>query len=264
MVMNLQEGTWAFPRTVKAAKELSDLMSKPLPAGVAKDKLYHIFGDDRLFDVLDNYDETESKVDVRDSVKRRLKQFLDAPEVTNDLDKDVVSRLKKILESSEKLSFKEFLSEAGRVHVLKKSGIKPRGAPEDKARVFDQPGTDRSVLAKLGKGKYNAIEFSDEGDFIMVLVMRDDIEPTQYGSKRPKKDPHENYYGVNVLFFPDGKIDADLHDPRAKQQWKQDRDKIIATAKASLKDEDLPGIYHGLGGKSHLRGKGKLSFDIKD
>lgn len=142
-----------------------------------------------------------------------------------------------------------------------------RGAPEpwERARAFDKvnPKTgarpDRSVLKNYNpsKGKYSAIEFSDEEDFIMVLVMGDGKE-FSYGDG---KDPWTAYHGVNVLFFPDGKIDAEFGDPTSKAQWHKDKDKIIKVAKDSLKDKDLPGIYDGLGGKSNKRGTGKLSFD---
>lgn len=147
-----------------------------------------------------------------------------------------------------------------------------RGSPEpwERARAFDKvnPKTgarpDRSFLKGYhggganGKGKYFGLEYADEGDFISVIVMRDDVEPT-YGSK--KKDPNDEYNGINVLFFPDGKIDADTYDVQSKRQWMKDKDKIIAAAKAALKDKDLPGQYDGLGGKEVKRGTGKLSFD---
>lgn len=150
-----------------------------------------------------------------------------------------------------------------------------RGAPEpwERARAFDKvnPKTgarpDRSFLRGYhggganGKGKYFGLEYADEGDFISVIVVRDDVELT-YGNK--KKDPNDEYMGINVLFFPDGKIDADTYDVTSKRQWMKDKDKIVAAAKAALKDKDLPGQYDGLGGKEVKRGTGKLSFDTDD
>lgn len=150
-----------------------------------------------------------------------------------------------------------------------------KGAPEpwERARAFDKvnPKTgarpDRSVLRNRDseKGKYYAIEFSDEEDFIMVRVEGDGKE-FSYGKSVPygkdhEKDPWTEYYGVNVLFFPDGTIDAHTSDPTSKKQWAKDKDKIIKVAKDSLKDKDLPAMYDGLGGKSVKRGTGKLSFD---
>ncbi len=181
------------------------------------------------------------------------------------------------IESGKLVSFKrrvssrcESIAEAGRTFTLHNPNIKPRGAPEEKARAFDKvhPRTgarpDRSYLkgyhggAAEGKGKYVALEYADEGDFISVIVVRDDIEMTYH---QPKKDPNDEYNGINVLFFPDGKIDGDTYDVQSKRQWLKDKEKIVAVAKAALKDEDLPGQYDGLMGREVKRGKGKLSFD---
>jgi hypothetical protein len=146
-----------------------------------------------------------------------------------------------------------------------------QGAPLVKARAFDKvnPKTgarpDRSFLRGYhggpaeGKGKYVGLEYADEGDFISVIVIRDDV-PLTYGNR--KKDPNDEYNGINVLFFPDGKIDVDTYDVTSKRQWLKDKDKIIAAAKDALKDKDLPGQYDGLGGKEVKRGSSKLSFDV--
>lgn len=157
------------------------------------------------------------------------------------------------------------LNEAGRTFTIKNDKIKPRGAPEDKARAFDKvnpkTGTrpDRSVLGPTGKsvGKYHAVEFADEEDYISVLVMRDDIE-----YRDSAKDPNDVYQGIHVVFMPNGKISGDTLDITSKRQWAADKDKIVAAAKAGLKDENLSHYYDGLGGKEVKRGKGKLSFDV--
>lgn len=159
------------------------------------------------------------------------------------------------------------LVEAGRTFTIKNPSIKPRGAPEEKARAFDKvnPKTgarpNRAVLGSTGKvkgaGKYHAVEFADEGDFISVLVMRDDIE---YRDRA--KDPNDVYQGIYVVFTPNGKISGDTMDVTSKRQWIADKDKIVAAAKAGLKDEGLSHYYDGLGGKEAKRGKGKLSFDV--
>lgn len=161
-----------------------------------------------------------------------------------------------------------------KIHSLPGTSHK-RGAPtgHNRARAFDKvnPKTgarpDRSFLKGYhgtrgtGQGKYFGLEYADEGDFISVIVMRDDVEPT-YSSK--KKDPNDEYNGINVLFFPDGKIDANTYDVQSKRQWMKDKDKIVAVAKAALKDKDLPGPYDGLMGREVKRGTGKLSFDTDD
>lgn len=125
-----------------------------------------------------------------------------------------------------------------------------RGKPEQKARAFDKPGEhDRSALKKR-KGQYHAIEMTDEGDSIQVLVMRDDID-------------HGEYHGINVIFRPDHTVDFVAADHISREQLDADEGEIRRAAERGLDDPDTPGIYDGLGGKSHKRGKGKLSFDIK-
>ena len=151
------------------------------------------------------------------------------------------------------------LFEAGRVFSVGTPKSKV-GAPADKARAFDKVhgGTgkrpNRSLLKKLEKenrqDKYYALEFSDEGEHIMCLVMKADVAMNQ------------SYYGVNVLFYPDGKIDAATSDALGAKQWTKDKGEIVKVAKAALKDADLPGMYDGLSGRSVKRGTGKLSFDI--
>ena len=71
----IQEGTWEFPFTTKDAKKLQDIMKKSLPPGEGTTKLlYHIFGDDDLFDRIDD---AKGKVsDVRGEVKARLREML--------------------------------------------------------------------------------------------------------------------------------------------------------------------------------------------
>jgi len=154
--------------------------------------------------------------------------------------------------------------EAGRTFTIKNDNIKPRGAPEDKARAFDKvnPKTgarpDRSVLgpSATGNGKYVALEFADEVDFITVHVVRDDVE-----LRDRAKDPNDNYEGIHVIFTPDGMISVDTYDVTSKRQWLKDKDKIVAVAKAALKDEHLSGQYDGMMGREVKRGKHKLSFD---
>lgn len=237
---NLHEGTWAFPSTIGAVKELEILMAAPLTAKRAKRELYHIFGTDNLFDELGD-DPSDDVHDVRATVKRELKRnvkLIDSGKFYGrKIDDDVLTRLRKLTEA--------------RTHIIRNPDIKPRGAPEEPARAFDRPGKDRSVEKTLkAREYYTAVEFADEGDHVMVLVLSSSND--------------RNYHGVNVLFYPDGTVDASTGDKLAASQWKNDKSEIIKIAKAALKDETLPGIYHGLGDHSHLRGKGKLSFDIKE
>lgn len=126
----------------------------------------------------------------------------------------------------------------------------PRGKPEKKARAFDKPGEhDRSALKKR-KGNYVAVEMTDEGDSIQVLVQRDDID-------------RGDYHGINVIFRPDFTVDFLADDHISQEQLDADEGEIRRAAEKGLDDPDTPGIYDGLGGKSHKRGKGELSFPIK-
>lgn len=129
----------------------------------------------------------------------------------------------------------------GKVHQI---GVpfEKRGAPTgpDRARAFDKvnPKTgarpDRSFFKNYNPkaGKYSAMESSVEDEYTMVLVMGDGKE-LSYGNQ---KDPWSAYYGVNVLFFPDGRIDAETGDPTSKAQWAKDKEKIIAAARSEFKD----------------------------
>lgn len=80
----LVEGSWAVPYTLEQAKELEELLSKPLPADQAsKDILYNLMGDDKLFDQIDA-SEDEGNKDVRPLIRSCLREWLqqyqDSPE----------------------------------------------------------------------------------------------------------------------------------------------------------------------------------------
>jgi len=80
------EGTWSIPDTPEKVKELKDLMKQELPAAGAHDKIYHLLGDDELFDELDAMEEKDPKADVRGMIVRRLDDLglLKKKEVTED------------------------------------------------------------------------------------------------------------------------------------------------------------------------------------
>lgn len=80
------EGTWSIPDTPEKVRELKDLMKQELPAAGAHDKIYHLLGDDELFDELDAMEEKDPKADVRGMIVRRLDDLglLKKKEVTED------------------------------------------------------------------------------------------------------------------------------------------------------------------------------------
>ncbi len=105
---SVMEGTWALPEGPEAIAQLRELMSKPLPVGPdatnATEQLYDIFGDDELFNELEELAQMDANADARPAVERRLEQLglaniLDPnadpdgdaePEVQEDLDVDGV------------------------------------------------------------------------------------------------------------------------------------------------------------------------------
>lgn len=80
-------GTWALPQTVKQAKDLQKLMEKPLSSAEAADKLYHLLGDDELFDNIGAAKE-KGKTDVRNLVAKSLKQMISEKDLATEPWKD--------------------------------------------------------------------------------------------------------------------------------------------------------------------------------
>ena len=72
----ISEGTWAFPDTDEDKQKLIDLLSQELPVGVdaqnATNALYDIFGDDKLFDALEELAQVDPQADARDTVMDHL------------------------------------------------------------------------------------------------------------------------------------------------------------------------------------------------
>jgi len=72
---DLDEGTWALPKTPKEKSALKKLLSKPLKAKEASDKLYDIIGDDELADDVDDFADNNPNDDVRPIVKGHMKRL---------------------------------------------------------------------------------------------------------------------------------------------------------------------------------------------
>lgn len=73
-------GTWSLPQTVKQAKELQRLMKSFLPANVAGDKIFNLFGDDDLFDqILKAEKKYGSNYDVRGIIEFALQDVINNP-----------------------------------------------------------------------------------------------------------------------------------------------------------------------------------------
>ena len=97
-------GTWALPQTAKQAKELQKLVSKPLSPKVAADKLYHLLGDDDLFDKITEVEKDGRNYDVRIFVESALRNFLDNKEnAMKPWDKEALKICQNICQSLEEL-----------------------------------------------------------------------------------------------------------------------------------------------------------------
>jgi hypothetical protein len=72
----ISEGTWALPETDEDKQKLIDILSQELPVGVdaqnATNVLYNIFGDDRLFDALEELSTVDPEADARDTIMDHL------------------------------------------------------------------------------------------------------------------------------------------------------------------------------------------------
>ena len=76
---NVAEGTWALPQSEEDQQKLIDILGEELPVGVdaqnATNLLYNIFGDDKLFDRLEELAEIDPNADARDAVMGRLSEI---------------------------------------------------------------------------------------------------------------------------------------------------------------------------------------------
>ena len=71
---NITEGTWVIPKTNTQLEQLRQVLSKPIPASDAGTIIYHIIGDDDLFDELDALNEIDPTMDVRPTIIEWIKE----------------------------------------------------------------------------------------------------------------------------------------------------------------------------------------------
>jgi hypothetical protein len=98
-------GTWALPQTLEQAKILQKLVIKPLSPEAAKNKLYHLLGDDDLFDLIEEAKEKDGKhCDVRALIESSLRGFLDDKEnAVHPWNEEALKICQNICESLEEL-----------------------------------------------------------------------------------------------------------------------------------------------------------------
>jgi hypothetical protein len=93
--VGLDEGTWALPRTPKEKAALKKLLSKPLKAKDASDKLYDIIGDDQLADDVGDFAEKHPNDDVREIVRGHMKRM--GIKEDTDLDESKMSQMHQMI-----------------------------------------------------------------------------------------------------------------------------------------------------------------------
>ena len=86
----------------------------------------------------------------------------------------------------------------------------------------------RQIISLLSESssKFVATDISLDPDMIMCLVMGDD-------------EGADNYYGVNVLFMENGKVEMSTADKVADEQAAKHKDEIIKVAKAEVMKEPM-------------------------
>jgi len=84
----VQEGTWAIPKTSKEKKQLKDLMKKPIPLGKDGDSaieaIASLIGDDSLLDDLDSAGKKNPNTDARPIIKKAMKRLGIKEEVSRE------------------------------------------------------------------------------------------------------------------------------------------------------------------------------------
>ena len=144
----LVEGTWATPNTPEQKQQLIELLSTELPVGAdatnAKEQLYSLFGDDVLFDQLQELADADANADARELVIARMTELANSGS-DNDL-VEVLAALESTVPEPQAVDSTEVVdtpapvaegqgpSEAERLdhyHDLKASGMDPDAAEEE-------------------------------------------------------------------------------------------------------------------------------------
>ena len=209
----LEEGTWATPRTSKQARELTKLLKKPLRADDALDKLYNLLGDDELYDDLEDIKRKSPKTDVRPIVAFRLNQlgfhqFKEEVEIDEaDLTK---TQIKKVHDKADELPKHDF--------------IKRYGKDGDSVRYATATNI---VKKKLGIGE----EVTEERSPEVAGVLKKYIigHPLRWSSREGKKNKKDFIKLQNLALTDMGKfrkkfadMEADKGDDNYNQQAVRD------------------------------------------
>jgi hypothetical protein len=171
-INNLAEGTWALPDTPDAKQKLADLLASELPVGAdatnATEQLYDVFGDDQLFDALQELAKQNANADARPVIIDRMKEIgLEVPgmEPSNPgvTEADDISTF----ESDTEDAVAAFLSRGGEVQRGKY--YKPRKSEKTDYGSRHIGGMRDAVAGKAGKtlGRSAATNFMGGGKAVV-------------------------------------------------------------------------------------------------
>ena len=154
----LMEGTWTIPNTPEQQQELIALLSKELPVGAdavnATEQLYSLFGDDLLFDQLQELADADADADAREIVIARLREFaqqdssiadiltaLETPAIEAEPEEVDEGQMKNMLwDRAEKMDRNEFVSDAGDMGMSEKEAFEFWTAVNGEDDVYNDSG----------------------------------------------------------------------------------------------------------------------------
>ena len=180
--VELDEGTWTLPKTPKQKAELKKLLSKPLKAKDATDKMYDIIGDDQLADDLDELADSDPNDDARDLVRSHMKRLGIKEEV--ELDEA----------SGDKEAYKKFFDAA--LKKFKVSSPAEFKSDEEKKKFFDYidknwEGDNEKAEAAMSQVREFKIQ-SMKAALAQVWGMEEGKNPfVEHKGTKPHKHPHE-------------------------------------------------------------------------
>ena len=167
-INNLAEGTWALPDTPEAKQQLADLLASELPVGPdaenATEQLYDVFGDDQLFDALQELAKEDANADARPVIIARMEEIglevpgmepsTDATKPTGDPDPEDLGSVD--VEQGVAEGAEEELDEA-----LNKL-LKLAQVPVAEARIIDESGETLEHI--LDRFKFEVRQFEQDGE----------------------------------------------------------------------------------------------------
>lgn len=93
----LQEGTWSTPNTVRKAHELKKAMAAPIGPQEFKDNYSNLLGDDKLYNMLNDYRPGEdARAAIANHIRFDILQNLER--YTTDFEPQAIEILKQIVE----------------------------------------------------------------------------------------------------------------------------------------------------------------------